>query len=129
VTAALCRAQVLVIDDEANFGKLVVRLLERDHDVVALTSAQEALARIGAGERFDLVLCDLMMPQMTGIDFVERLAGVAPELVGRVVFITGGAFLPGVAAFLEQTSIPRLEKPFSLKELRAVVREQLLRPT
>jgi DNA-binding NtrC family response regulator len=122
------RVRVLVIDDEVNFGRLVGRMLEREHDVVALTSAQEALARIGAGERFDLVFCDLMMPEMTGMDFVEHLARVAPELLGRLVLITGGAFTPGAEAFLEQTSIPRLEKPFSLDELRAVVREQLPRP-
>jgi DNA-binding NtrC family response regulator len=119
--------RVLVIDDEPHFGTLMVRLLE-GHDVVALTSAREALDLIAAGEeRFDVVLCDLNMPQMSGMDFVECLRSMAPELVDRVIIITGGAFTPRATAFLEQTVLPKLEKPFDLPALRAVVREQLAR--
>jgi CheY-like chemotaxis protein len=121
------RARVFVIDDDSRLGRLIARTLEREHEVAVVNSAREALARIGAGESFDLVLCDLMMPELTGVDFHERLALVAPALLDRVVYLTGGAFTPRTAAFLDQASIPRLEKPLAVAELRAAVQEHLVR--
>ena len=60
------RARVLVIDDDQRLGTLVARMLAREHEVTVLTSARAALDRIAAGERFDVMLCDLMMPELTG---------------------------------------------------------------
>jgi DNA-binding response OmpR family regulator len=121
------RARLLVIDDDPMLGNLVARMLASEHDALVLTSGREALARIGAGQRFELILCDLMMPELTGVDFYERLGPIAPELVDRVVFVTGGAYTPRTKAFLEQDAIAWLEKPFSLAGLRAAVREHLVR--
>jgi CheY-like chemotaxis protein len=64
-----------------------------------------------AGERFDVILSDLMMPQMTGMDLFGELARRVPEAVPRVVFLTGGAFTPRARDFLEQVPNNRLEKP------------------
>ena len=61
------------------------------HEVVDLTSAEQALERIRKGERFDLIFCDLMMPRVTGMDFHAALAVEAPEQARRTVFLTGGA--------------------------------------
>jgi DNA-binding NtrC family response regulator len=121
------RARVLVIDDDPRLGRLTARMLEREHEVAAVTSAREALVRIGAGESFDLVLCDVMMPELTGVDFHERLPLIAPHLLDRVVYMTGGVFTPDAVAFFKQASIRRLEKPLGVAELRAAVREHLLR--
>ncbi len=122
------RARLLVIDDEAPLGRSLARMLGRDHDVAVVTSVREALDRIILGERFDLILCDLLMPDLTGIHFYERIADIAPELVERVVFMTGGAVTPYAQAFLWQPFIWHLEKPFpSLLELRQVVVEHLRR--
>ncbi len=116
------RARVLVIDDEPHLGTLLARMLGREHAVTVMTSGQEALGRITRGEEFELILCDVMMPQMTGMAFYEHLAAVAPELVERVVFMTGGAFTPAAEVFLQQPFIQQIEKPFPpLPELRAVV--------
>ena len=67
------------------------RVLASEHDVLVLPSAREALDRIAGGERFDLVLCDLMLPGVTGMAFHERVRSVAPDLLERIVIITGGA--------------------------------------
>ncbi len=122
------RARVLVIDHEIHIGTLLQRMLHREYTVTVVTSGREALDRITRGEEFDLVLCDVMMPQMTGMAFYEQLAAVAPELVERVLFMTGGAFADAAEVFLQQPFIQKIEKPFPpLPELRAVVREHIRR--
>jgi DNA-binding NtrC family response regulator len=121
------RTRVLVIDDDQKLGRLLARALAREHEVTAVTSAREALARIEAGDRFDLILCDLMMPGVGGDEFYERVGVIAPQLVERILIMTGGAYTPKAVAFLERASIRRLEKPFQLAELLEAVREHLSR--
>jgi CheY-like chemotaxis protein len=105
---------------------MLVRVLGRTYDVLALSSVEEALDHIAAGERFDLVLCDILLPKLTGMEFHERAFVIAPELAERTVFMTGGAFMPRAEAFLNQPGIRHLEKPFSsIDGLRAAVREHL----
>jgi CheY-like chemotaxis protein len=94
---------------------------------VSLVRARDALDRISAGERFDLVLCDLMLPGLTGMDFYDRVKEIAPELVERIAFVTGGAYTRRATNFVEQAHVPVLEKPFTVSMLRAFVRERLLR--
>ncbi len=120
------RARLLVAEDDVKLGRLIVRVLEPEHNIVVVTNGREALDRIVGGERFDLVLCDLRLPGVTGMDLYERLHTLAPELVGRIVFMTAGACTPEAAAFLGRPGIVRLDKPFRLDELRRTVREHLL---
>jgi signal transduction histidine kinase len=119
------RARLLVIDDDPHVGHAVRETLARDHEVVALTSASEALQRLEGGESFDLILCDLMMPMMTGVDLHEILRRARPELAARMVFLTGGAFTARARTFLAQVPNPRLEKPVDPKSLRSFVRQLL----
>lgn len=119
------RARALVIDDDPHFGELVARMLGREHDTTVVSSAQDALDRIAARQHFDVIICDLMMPVLTGVDFHERLAPIAPELLDRVIYMTGGAFSPRAIDFLKRAQIRQLEKPFGLVELRRALR----RPT
>jgi len=104
------RARVLVVDDEPLMGSAMERVLS-DHEVVALTSARAALARIEAGERFDVILCDVMMPDMDGMELHTQLSQRVPEMVERLVFVTGGAFTTEAIEFLERVPNLRLEKP------------------
>jgi PAS domain S-box-containing protein len=115
------RGRVLVVDDEPLIGKSVQLLLSTRHDVVPLTSAREAYDRLMSGERWDAVLCDLMMPEMTGMDLYERVEKRAPELARRMVFLTGGAFTPRARAFLERARNPRVEKPFDEETLATAI--------
>ena len=73
------RGRILVIDDEPTILRAVQRTLAPVHEVVVIGSAEDALRRIGAGEEFDVILCDLMMPQMTGMELFTELSRVAPE--------------------------------------------------
>jgi CheY-like chemotaxis protein len=114
---------VLVIDDEPLVARSLARLLSA-HDVTVLTSAKDALARAAAGERWDVVLCDLMMPQMDGMELERRLAAEAPDVVPRIVYLTGGAFTERSQEFLA-SGRTHLEKPVAPALLRAKVAERV----
>ncbi len=120
---ASARRRVLVIDDESLLARALSRILARDHDVEALTSAAAAASRIAAGERWDVILCDLLMPGMTGMDLAERVAKDAPDLLSRLVFITGGACTERSRAFLERGGFRALEKPIEPRVLREAVED------
>jgi signal transduction histidine kinase len=122
---ALRRGRVLVIDDEALVATAISRTLSHDHDVVVETRAAKALDRIVAGERFDVVLCDLMMPHMNGMELFAELERRSPDHAARVVFLTGGAFTPAARAFLERVDTARVEKPVDAAALRALVAERV----
>ena len=122
------RARILVVDDEPMIGTSVRRSLGNDHHVVAVTSAVEALEILESGQRFDLILCDLMMPVMTGMDFHSRLAALDPAQLERTVYVTGGAFTPRAREFLDQIENQKIDKPFDLQQLRALVRARLREP-
>jgi len=117
--------RILVVDDDPMVGTTLRRVLERDHEVVVVESAREALTLIGAGQRYDVILCDVMMPQMTGIELHAELGRIAGDQQERMIFVTGGTFTPKARAFFEKAPNALIEKPFNLRNLRAVVREQL----
>lgn len=114
-------ARLLMIDDEPALCQLVTRLLKPDHEVVVRTAPKAALELLMVDAAFDLILCDLMMPGMTGMDFYAELHRTAPELAKRVVFMTGGAFTAGASKFLESVPNHRLDKPFNAEALRATI--------
>jgi signal transduction histidine kinase/ActR/RegA family two-component response regulator len=118
------RARILVIDDEAPVASAMRRAL-REHEVVVCRGGPEALQKLAGGERFDVLFCDLMMPEMSGMELYEELAARYPEQAARVVFVTGGAFTPGAQAFLNKVKNPRLDKPFETEDLRAEIHRLL----
>lgn len=119
------RGRVLIIDDEQMITQTVRRTLAPEHEVTTANSAREALGLMAGGHHFDAILCDLMMPEMTGMDLHAELARTAPEQAARMIFLTGGAFTPKARAFLDATPNQRLEKPFDTMHLRAIVNERL----
>jgi PAS domain S-box-containing protein len=119
-------ARILAIDDEPIVGTALKRVMGKDNEVVTETSARAALERIRAGEHFDLILCDMMMPDMTGMDFYNELKAFAPERAADMVFMTGGAFTPKARNFLDSVANERLEKPFDMATLKNLVQEHLL---
>ena len=123
---AALAARILAIDDEPIVGTALKRVLGKDNEVVTETSARKALDRILAGEHFDLILCDLMMPDMTGLDFYKELREFSPARASEIVFMTGGAFTPNARAFLESVTNERLEKPFDMATLKSLVQDHLL---
>jgi CheY-like chemotaxis protein len=116
------RGHVLVVDDEAAIGRSIKRILGGEHDVTAVTSAREGLERIQHAGPFDLVLCDLMMPERTGMDLYADLRKIRPEMIPRLVFVTGGSYTPQAREFLEIVPNERFSKPIEVDDLRALAR-------
>jgi signal transduction histidine kinase len=117
--------RVLVIDDEQMLCNAIERILGADHHVTTVTSARGALSRLGEGERFDLILCDLMMPEMTGMDLYDELQQSMPDQAARFIFMSGGAFTDNARVFLARSSNEIIDKPFKSAGLRQIVRRFL----
>jgi CheY-like chemotaxis protein len=123
--APLRRGRLLIIDDDANVARTFALRLDGDHDVVVSLEPRAAAQRILAGERFDVIFCDLMMPDMTGMDFHAAITEKDPLQAERIVFVTGGAFTPAAMAFVARVSNTFLEKPFDKASLDAVLTSYL----
>jgi len=115
------RGHILVVDDDESIGRVVVRIFEAEHDVTWANSGRHALELISGDTVFDVILCDLMMPQMTGMDVYEQVQLKHPSKVALMVFLTGGAFTARAREFLDTTPNHRLEKPFNVEKLRGLV--------
>jgi signal transduction histidine kinase/ActR/RegA family two-component response regulator len=118
------KTRVLIVDDELTLLSSLRRALGRDVDVVLASSAHEALAILEHDVRFDVVLCDIMMPDVTGIELFERVSIEFPALRDRFVFMTGGAFGATMQQFIDRAELPRLEKPFDVRDLRRLIRRR-----
>ncbi len=119
------RGRVLVIDDERAVAVAIQRTLSKLHEVVICTASREALQRLVGGEHFDAIICDLMMPQLTGMALHAELVKVMPAQAGRMIFLTGGAFTPEARAFLDHAANVHIEKPFDAHTLRALVNDRV----
>ena len=113
--------RILVVDDDAQVRTAIARVLAGSHEVVEASGGREALGRVEAGDAFDAILCDLMMPDLSGMELYAALRARAPELAARVIVMTGGVFTAEQQAFLDTVPNRRVEKPFDLAEVRAAV--------
>ena len=106
------RSRVLVIDDEPMMCELVGYMLEPRFEVVTLSSARTALEQLRGGAQFDIVLSDLMMPDLSGMDLFRVLTREQPGLARRMIFMTGGTFTEVMDCFLVELGSAPLLKPF-----------------
>jgi PAS domain S-box-containing protein len=113
------RQRVMLVDDEPQVAHSIERLLRRDYDVTIARCGQDAIDHIARGVRFDAIVSDVMMPNMTGIELFEELQRMVPDQAQRLVFLSGGAFTAQTRERLDQLGAPQLEKPVTAKELRA----------
>ncbi len=102
--------------------RAIERLLAGEFDMVATTDPVDAVERVRTGSRFDAILCDLMMPSMSGMEVYETIRAIEPEQARRIVFMTGGAFTARALAFLASVDNARIEKPLERSSLRAAIR-------
>lgn len=107
--------RILLVDDDVRVARTLADALEsHEHRVVVAFSGREALDHIDESSDFDLVLCDLMMPLPSGIEVYAGIAERAPQLTGRFLFMTGGAFTERARSFLRDSGLPYVEKPFDV---------------
>ena len=117
--------RVMVVDDDPLVARAMARALGEGPEVVIVTDPNLALARLVGGELVDLILCDVMMPGLSGEAFQSVLAKVAPDLAAGIIFITGGAFTEGATDFLAKTKNRWVQKPVETSVLRELVHDAL----
>jgi two-component system cell cycle sensor histidine kinase/response regulator CckA len=120
-------ARVLVVDDEPLVRNTLSRMLARDYRITVAHDAADALAMVSRGDRFDVILSDVSMAGMSGIELHDALSTSHPDQAQRMVFLSGGAFSGETIDFLRQMAQRHLEKPFALSQLRGLIAEQLER--
>lgn len=119
---------ILLVDDEPSMRRAMRAFFERGGFAVEeAASAAEALQHVAAGRPADAVVSDVLMPELNGVEFYDRLMEVAPGLVNRVVFLTGAASDPRVHGPIEQRGVPLISKMDDLRLVVDAVRVALLR--
>ncbi|HHH29219.1 MAG TPA: PAS domain S-box protein [Polyangiaceae bacterium] len=119
------RARVLVVDDEPRLAMTIQLALDEVADVEVAEGGAAALAQLAEGTDYDMVLCDLMMPEVSGMDVYEQAVERFPEVAQRFVFMTGGAFTDRARSFLKENGLPRLDKPFAIADVTRLLVERL----
>jgi len=121
-SAPSIKGRILVVDDERIIRRAMSRML-RDHDIELCASGAEAMGILVQDQDFDLILCDMMMSDVSGMELHQWLTEVEPRLARQLIFMTGGAFTPSAGAYLDRVDNIRLEKPFEVTNLRKIVAE------
>ncbi len=117
------RARILVIDDDVAVLRAYRRMLSTRHDVVLATGGASGLETLANDTDFDLILCDVMMPEVDGPMVYEALLARQPALIERVVFCSGGAFTPRAKAFLGSVGNAFLPKPIDVDALERIIQQ------
>jgi signal transduction histidine kinase len=112
--------RLLLIDDEPLVLRSLRRML-REHHVDVAQNGREALLRLQQDQDYDLIFCDLMMPDMDGTILYAELERNVPSVLGRMVFCSGGAFTTRTKQFVEQSTRPFIEKPMTREAFERVV--------
>jgi len=116
--------RVLVVDDDPMVARAIALILSA-YSVDVVNSGVHALARIAEGWHYDVILCDVMMPSMTGPQMLEELFATAPTAAARVVFMTGCVLMPELQRVLLRFANLCLEKPLDIEGLRALVESRI----
>jgi CheY-like chemotaxis protein len=128
VEAVARRLALLVVDDEPLITRSLVRLLSPRHDVQAVHDVDAALRVLSSGAAIDAILCDLVMPDRTGIELYAELRTRGSELSERIVFLTGGGLTPALSSFLRGFPSRILHKPCEPSEIEVMLERVCARP-
>ena len=118
------RGHILIVDDEISVSRTLRALLQNEHEVAVASGGAQALTAIAEAPAagFDVIMCDLMMPGMSGMELYERIRHEYPGIETRVVFMTGGVSMDRAREFLATTVNLTFEKPFDFERLRRTLR-------
>jgi two-component system cell cycle sensor histidine kinase/response regulator CckA len=126
VAAAPHTGRVLVVEDEPLVATAIRRALEPEYQVTCVKTVREATALVERSEGFDAILCDLLLPEVTGMDFYDDLLRTRPDVARRVIFMSGAASsTPRASEFVASVSNRCLEKPFSIDTLTGAVKQAM----
>jgi CheY-like chemotaxis protein/anti-sigma regulatory factor (Ser/Thr protein kinase) len=114
------RGRILVVDDEDGIRAAMVRML-RGHETVEASTGKAAMKILAEDQAFDLILCDMMMPEVSGMDLHAWLSAECPRLARQLIFMTGGAFTSRARDYLKKVDNLRLEKPFDVANFQKIV--------
>lgn len=116
------RRRILVVDDEPSICAALRRVLRHEHDVVEATSGRAARSILEEDTAFDVILCDVVMPDLSGVDLHHWIAERHEDLARRMVFVTGGAYSRAAREFLRRSGHLKVAKPFQPSDILAAVR-------
>jgi CheY-like chemotaxis protein len=127
-TEARRRACILVVDDEPIVAGAIADILGLEgYEVELAKNGREALERIAA-RSYDLILCDLQMPELDGAGLYRELERQQPSLLQRLAFVSGSTDVPEYASFCQRTAVTLLGKPFTMEDLLRLVQNLLEDP-
>jgi signal transduction histidine kinase/ActR/RegA family two-component response regulator len=115
------RRRVMAVDDEALLLKAYRRMIGDAHELTTALGGHEALRLLERDPLFDVILCDLQMPEMSGMELHAAVRARIPGVADRFVFVTGGAFSSDARRFLEESVAAVIQKPFRLEDLMALI--------
>ena len=121
---AQARRRVLIVDEDPYVAEAIAKSLSDEHDTEVAATAGDVLARIERGDDYDVILCDLMMPNVTGMDLYREMLRVAPQMANRIVFMSGGVYTARARAFVEALPNRCIEKPPEPAKLRSLIRRR-----
>jgi signal transduction histidine kinase len=123
------RGKILIVDDEPRLAEAVRDMIGTEHDTSVITTGTDALTILmrEPEDRYDIILCDLHMPEISGMDLHEKLTELRPSIAERMVFMTGGAFTARARDFIGRVKNTCIDKPIDLRQLRQLVSTTLIR--
>ena len=119
-------ARILAIDDDERILSVYRRLLSSDHEVTLAVGGQAAMDLLAEDDKYDLILCDVMMPCASGVEVYEHLQRVHPGLEHRLVFISGG-WAQNHEPFMASVPNLKVPKPFDPAKLFSAIHTVLSR--
>ncbi len=119
------KPRLLIIEDEESLAEVLCEFLRREFDVTYTKTGAEACEMLKSEHSFSAIICDLMLPDTTGMDIYEEAQKIQPGLEKKIIFMSGGAFTARAADFLNKIQNKQLLKPFKTAELIQVVKDSL----
>jgi len=114
----MTKLRILVVDDEPFVAAALRRSLMDEHEVTVVNSGQKAWELLQAGTEFDAILCDILMPGMTGLELFERVRAESSKQAAKFLFLVGGGYSKDITAALRAIDNPKIDKPFTPASLQ-----------